>query len=350
MQLSSEDREVLSGARGSGAQLAMQLLVRVGEASGAPRLIDISWAHVASAFNNGPVNHDFAERLAAGGARVAVPTTLTACSVDTRTSTDTSALALIELYKGMGCEAELTCAPYHVRKEPEPGQQLAWCESSAVVYANSVLGARTNRYVEFLDMSAALTGRVPESGLHVARNRRATADCRLVDVPSEWLAAEWFFQLLGLHLGRRVGDAVPAIDGLPAAATREQLRALGAAFGTTGSVDMFHAIGLTPEAATRDAAFQGQAPTALIEIHADDLRETAAGLTRNAGQALQAVCLGAPHFSPDEFAELDRLLRGRRIADGIRLVVATSRAVLAELEHTGMPGRLRGSGVEIVTD
>jgi predicted aconitase len=113
---------------------------------------------------------------------------------------------------------------------------------------------------------------------------------------------------------------------------------------------MFHAIGLTPEAATRDAAFQGQAPTALIEIHADDLRETAAGLTRNAGQALQAVCLGAPHFSPDEFAELDRLLRGRRIADGIRLVVATSRAVLAELEHTGMPGRLRGSGVEIVTD
>ena len=350
MWLATRDRDILAGAQGVGAQLAMQLLIGVGEALGAERLIDISWAHVAGAFDNGQANHDFAERLAAGGARVSVPTTLTACSTDTRMSTDASALALVELYKGMGCEAELTCAPYYSREEPGFGEHLAWCESSAVVYANSVLGARTNRYVEFLDMCAAITGRVPETGLHIVENRKAAVLCRLIDLPPEWLAADWFFQVLGIYLGRRLGDAIPAIEGLPASTSRERLRALGSALATTGSVNMFHAIGLTPEAATRDAAFQSDAPGPEIEICAGDVRETAAGLTRNNGEPLQAVCLGAPHFSLDEFAELDRLLDGRRVASGIRMVVATSRAVLAELEQAGSLDGLRRAGVGIVID
>jgi predicted aconitase len=350
MWLAAKDRDILSGARGEAAQLAMQLLVHVGEALGAERLIDISWAHVAAAFDNGQANHDFAERLAAGGARVSVPTTLTACSTDTRNSTDASALALIELYKGMGCEAELTCAPYQSRPEPEPGEQLGWCESSAVVYANSVLGARTNRYVEFLDMCAAVTGRVPETGLHIAGNRKAAVLCRLTDLPQEWLATDWFFQVLGIFLGRRLGDAIPAIEGLPASTSREQLRAFGASLGTTGSVNMFHAIGLTPEAATQEAAFQGQGPEEVFDVRADDLRGIAAGLTRNNGEPLQAVCLGAPHFSMDEFAKLHRLLDGRRITGDIYMIVATSRTVLAALEHAGLFAALQRVGVEIVVD
>ena len=341
---------MLSGARGEAAQLAMRLLVAVGEAQQARRMIDIAGAHVAAAFDNGQANHDFAERIAGGGARVTVPTTLTACSTDTRTSTDASALALVELYKGMGCEAELTCAPYHTRKEPGFGEQLAWCESSAVVYANSVLGARTNRYVEFLDMCAAITGRVPETGLHIVDNRKAAVLCRFIDLPPEWLAADWFFQVLGIYLGRRVSDAIPALENLPASTSREQLRAFGSALATTGSVNMFHAIGLTPEAATRDAAFQGDAPGSVIEIRAADLRETAAGLTRNDDEPLAAICLGAPHFSLDEFAELDRVLGDRRIASGMRMVVATSRAVLAELEQAGSLDGLQHAGVEFVAD
>ena len=350
MQLSAADRDLLSGAQGVGAQLATQLLVEIGEALGAPRLIDISWAHVAGAFDNGQANHDFAERLAAGGARVAVLTTLTACSTDTRTSNDASALALLELYKGMGCEAELTCAPYHTREEPSLGEQIAWCESSAVVYANSVLGARTNRYVEFLDVCAAITGRVPETGLHLDENRKALIRCRLVDLPSDWLEQDWFFQVLGIFLGSQVGDAIPAIDDLPASTSPEQLRAFGSALATTGSVNMFHAVGLTPEAATPDAAFQGHEPVRTIGIRPDDLQEIATGLTRNSGEPLAAVCLGAPHFSLAEFAELDRLLGGRRIAAGIRMIVATSRAVLAGLEQDGLAESLHAAGVEIVAD
>jgi len=350
MRLAAKDRDTLSGARGEAAQLAMRLLVAVGEAQRASRMIDIAGAHVAAAFDNSQANHDFAQRLAAGGARVEVPTTLTACSTDTRSSTDAPALALIELYKGMGCEAELTCAPYYSRNEPGFGEQLAWCESSAVVYANSVLGARTNRYVEFLDMCAAITGRVPETGLHIAENRKAAVLCKLIDLPPKWLTADWFFQALGIFLGRRVGDAIPALGGLPASTSREQLRAFGSALATTGSVNMYHAIGLTPEAATQEAAFQGDAPGSVIEVRAADLSETAAGLTRNNGEPLQAVCLGAPHFSLDEFAELDRLLDGRRITSDICMIVATSRAVLAALEHAALSETLQHAGVKIVTD
>jgi predicted aconitase len=341
---------MLSGARGDAAQLAMQLLVNVGEALGAERLIDISCAHVAAAFDNGRANHDFAERLAGGGARVTVPTTLTACSTDTRTSTDAAALALIDLYKGMGCEAELTCAPYSSRKEPDFGEQLAWCESSAVVYANSVLGARTNRYVEFLDMCAAVTGRAPETGLHIGENRKAAVLCRFSDLPPGWLTADWFFQVLGIFLGRRVGDAIPALEGLPASTRREQLRAFGSALATTGSVNMFHAIGLTPEATTQEAAFQGDAPGSVIEVRAADLSEAAAGLTRNDGEPLVAICLGAPHFSLAEFRDLDRLLDGRRISPRIHMIVSTSRTVLAALEHARLFDALQLAGVEIVTD
>lgn len=341
---------MLSGARGEAVQLAMRLLVAVGEAQQARRMIDIGGAHVAAAFDNGRANHDFAERLADGGARVTVPTTLTACSTDTRTSTDASALALIELYKGMGCDAELSCAPYYSPKEPGFGEQLAWCESSAVVYANSVLGARTNRYAEFLDMCAAITGRVPETGLHIVENRKAAALCRFIDLPPGWLAADWFFQVLGIYLGRRVGDAIPALEGLPASTSREQLRAFGSALATTGSVDMFHAIGLTPEAATQDAAFQGDAPGPEIEICANDVRETADGLTRNDGEPLAAICLGAPHFSLAEFGALNRLLDGRRITPGIHMIVSTSQTVLAALEHAGLFEALQRAGADIVTD
>jgi predicted aconitase len=186
MQLSAEEREMLSGARGDGVSFAMQLLLAVAEAWRAPCLIEIASAHVAGAFDNGRANHDFAERLARGAARVRVPTTLTACSADLRDGKgDTGARALVELYRGMGCDAALTCAPYDTGLEPQCGEDVAWCESSAVIYANSVLGARTNRYVEFLDLCAAVTGRVPEAGLHVPGNRNPAVLVRLSAIPEQ---------------------------------------------------------------------------------------------------------------------------------------------------------------------
>ena len=353
MQLSDRDRGFLSGEHGEAGQLAMELLVRIGESQGAARMIDITWAHVAGAFDNGQANHDFAERLAAGGARVAVPTTLTACSIDTQHRVhgddDAHALALIDLYMGMGCEAVLTCAPYHTHSEPCIGQHLAWCESSAVVYANSVLGARTNRYVEFLDICAAITGRAPEYGLHTDDGRFATALVKLEEMPPGWLDEDWFYQLLGTRLGELADTDIPAIVGLPASVSHEQLRALGAAAATSGSVSMFHAVGVTPEARTLDHASGGRGPRREIHIAPDDISFAGSQLSRNAGEPLAAICLGAPHFSLEEFRDLDRLLSGRKVDGAIRCIVSTSQDVLAGLQRTGLLEGMYDSGVEIVT-
>jgi predicted aconitase len=249
----------------------------------------------------------------------------------------------------MGCDAALTCAPYDAGREPRQGEDIAWCESSAVIYANSVLGARTNRYVEFFDMCAAVTGRVPEAGLHVAGNRSAEVLVRLDAIQPEWLKSDWFFEVFGIWLGRMLGDRIPAIDGLSATASRAQLRMLSAALGTTGSVNLFHAYGLTPEAGSRKS-MGGPGATPILDVLPVELQETASGLSRNRGEDLGAVCLGAPHFSPQEFVQLLKLLDGRRVSSDIRCVIATSRDVLRGIEEDGSAESLKRAGVEIVTD
>ena len=352
--LTAEDKNMLSGSRGDGAQLAMRVITRVAEVYAATRLIDISWAHVASAYDHSQANLGFALRLARSETRVVVPTTLTACSLnlqDKRSGAQVASVAqqLIELYKNMGCSPVMTCAPYHTRAEPGLGEDIAWCESSAVVYANSVLGARTNRYVEFLDMAAAVTGRVPDRGLHKFKDRRATVLVRLNKLPDKWLRQAWFFHVLGLLIGRKVGDAIPAIDGLPAETELEFLRAFGAAAASSGSLSMFHAIGITPEAATQEIAFQGSSPESVINITEEEVLATATSLSRNRDEALTAVCLGAPHYSLSEFESLVGLLAGRRIADTVRLHVSTSDVVRAELEQAGTLDTLLSAGINIVT-
>jgi predicted aconitase len=352
MRLSENDERLLSGACGEGARFAMRYILRAAADFGAERLIDIRWAHVASAYDNSRVNHDFAARLAGAGTRVAVPTTLTACSHDLRGNTGdpARAAALVELYKGMGCAPVMTCAPYHVRAEPGVGEQLAWCESSAVVFANSVLGARTNRYPEFFDMCAAVTGRVPDVGLHRDENRRATLLCGLHDIDAAWLQQDWFYAALGIHLGRVAGDAVPAIDGLPDTVSREQLRALGASAAASGSVGLLHAIGITPEAASIDDAFQGQQPAAVIQVTAADVRATRALLGEPRSQMPTAVCLGTPHYSAQQCDRLAAILDGNRVAAGVNFLVSTSRHVLGLIEASGTAGVLREAGVQMVTD
>jgi predicted aconitase len=348
LTLTPIDKEMLAGSRGAGAKFAMETLTSVGEAFGAERFIDIEWAHVASAYCHSQANIDFAKKLTEWGTRVSVPTTLTACSFDPRRPAGEDAVAgeLIELYSSMGCEPALSCAPYHTRKEPGFGAHLAWCESSAVVYANSVLGARTNRYVEFMDMCAAITGRVPEYGLHRFENRKATVVFNLHGIPQDWFADEWLFHSLGILVGNQAGDSVPAINGLKPGTTVEQLRALGSAAASSGSVSMFHAIGVTPEAPTLIAACQGADPQLSIDVGPDDIAATAAKLCIPTTDKVTAVCVGAPHFSPAEFRNLAELIAGRQLRT--RLIASTNAATLANLQESGLFGTLEQGGVEFV--
>lgn len=354
---SDDDRAMLAGAQGEAAAFAMRLLLRFAEAVGAPSFVEARSAHIDGCLYHGQVSLDFVEHLVRLGGRVRVPTTLNVGSVDLihpelfrgDAALGTAGARLMRAHEELGCVPTYTCAPYQTLFRPQLGWQVGWAESNAIVFANSVLGARTNRYGDFVDLCCAMTGRVPYYGLHLTENRRATVVVEVEGLPPEWDDAGPACVAVGHVIGRRCGERIPAIVGLPATATEDDLKALGATAASAGSVAMFHAVGLTPEAATLADALQGGAPEETIRLTADDLRETVRRLsTVPDGTRLSAVSLGTPHFSLAEFARLMPLLDGPRPV--VDVYVNTGRGVLEELEARGWAEALRAAGVTLVID
>ncbi len=332
----------------------MRLVVGAAETVGASRLIDITSAHVDSCLYHGEASLDFVDRLADGGTTVAVPTTLNVGAVDLlhpelyRGDADTAARArvLMDRYRTFGARPTYTCAPYQLASgRPERGDHVAWGESNAIAFCNSVLGARTNRYGDFLDIAAAVTGRVPEAGLHLTEARRATLVLRLADdVPLGLRANDSLFPVLGIVLGRRAGSAVAVVEGLAPGQSEDRLKAIGAGAASAGSVAMFGVAGSTPEADLRVEA------PAVEEVTLGDLREARDGLTRDRGKGLTAVCVGTPHASLTELTRYSALLDGRTTAPGIELVISAGRDVLAEAASIGLVSRLQAAGAELLAD
>jgi predicted aconitase len=259
---------------------------------------------------------------------------------------------LMDRYRALGCRPTFTCAPYQLTDgRPGRGDQVAWGESNAIVFANSVLGARTNRYGDFMDVAAAIAGRVPDAGLHRSAERRARVVIRLADdVPVSLLDDDSLYPVLGIVVGQLAGGRVPAIVGLPAGVSEDRLKALGAAAASSGSVALFHAVGSTPEARTLAEALQDGESDLEIVVALADLRAARAELGGEADGLISAVSLGTPHASAAELAAVADLLAGRRVADGVEVVVSTGRAVLAEAEASGVAPRLRDAGVELLVD
>ena len=355
MRLSDSDRALLAGAEGPASQFAMRLVVEMGRLAGAAELIDVASAHIDGCLYHGRAGLDFALRLVDGEAHVVVPTTLNVSSLDLLhphlyrgdPDTATQARRLMDVYRAMGCEPTWTCAPYQLPRRPGLGEQIAWAESNAIVFANSVLGARTERYGDFIDICAAITGRVPDSGLHRVENRRARLLVRLVRTPQRVLDDDLLYPVLGHLVGRIAGDLVPAIEGLPPALSEDRLKALGAAAASSGSVALFHAVGSTPEAGSLDQALDGGRAERVFDVSLHDLRMARAELTTSAGP-LGAVSVGTPHFSVAEFERLLDLLDGRSVA--LPMYASTGRAVLGEIEEQGWGDALRAAGVTIVVD
>jgi predicted aconitase len=350
---------MLSGEHGEAAAFAMRLLVAFAEAVGATELLDISGAHIDGCLYHGQVNIDFIERLVAGGGHVRVPTTLNVGAVDlihpdlVRLGNPelTHARRLMRAHEELGCIPSFTCAPYQTRYRPSFGEQIAWGESNAIVFANSVIGARTNRYGDFIDLCCALTGRAPAWGLHLDEPRRGDVLFTLRGFPDSLEATDSLYVGVGLIVGAASGEQVPVIDGLPSPASEDGLKALGAAAATSGAVALFHAVGITPEAPTLDAAFGGAAPARTIEIRPDDVALALGRLSRVAdGTALTAVCLGTPHFSSAEWERLLASLARAAAEPAIPIYVNTDRAMLAVLEADGRLETLRRLRVTIVTD
>jgi predicted aconitase len=359
IHLDDTDKALLRGDHGPAAAFAMQLLVAYGEALGAPHFIDIVASHVDGCLYHGRASLDFVRRLAEMGGRVRVPTTLNVGTMDLihpelyrgDKAVGASGRELMELHQALGCLPTFTCAPYQTMFRPRFGDQIAWGESNAIVFANSVIGARTARYGDFTDLAAAMTGRVPYAGLHIDDNRRGEVLFVLPDDAEARWSEDALAVAAGFIIGERAGTAVAVIAGLPKSMTEDSLKALGATAASTGSTGLFHAIGITPEASDFATAFGGNASRETHVVSHDEIAGALARLsTVPEGAPIAAVALGTPHFSLAEFARLMPLLDSFEAAPGVELYVNTARDTHAQLEERGWRRRLEAAGFTVVVD
>lgn len=352
---------MLDGDHGAGTAMAMRLVVRLAQAMEASRLLPITGAHIDSCLYHGQSGIDFVQRLVDGGAQVLVPTTLNVSSLDLlhpelfqgEPATATAAQALMDGYVALGCEPTWTCAPYQAELRPAFGEQIAWAESNAIVFANSVLGARTHRYGDFIDIAAAVTARVPDAGLHHAENRTASVVVDVTGLSPVLRKLDAMYPCLGFVIGRRFPGEIPAIVGLPSSTSEDDLKALGAAAASSGNLAMFHAVGITPEAPTLAAACGGVDVVDLVDVAvvtAADIRDARDQLSTHSDQPLATVSLGTPHYSLAEIERLHQELGNNTIAPSVAFYVSTARATLHEAMLRGWVTPLRNAGVIFVTD
>ncbi|WP_374384607.1 aconitase X [Dongia sp.] len=350
LKLTAGDRALLAGENGPAARTAMEIICSMAAAQGAEQLTDISRVHIDGCIYAGPAFLTFARKMADMGGRVAVPTTMNAISVDhanwraqgVAESFGGPASRLADAYVEMGARPSFTCAPYLLGDNPAKGEDIAWAESNAVIYANSVLGARTVKHPDFLDLCMALTGRAPQSGVYLPENRRPRL---IIDVAKPQGADDAFWPMLGWLVGRAAPDRIPLIRGLEKCAPSEDdLKALCGAFGTTSAAPMLHIAGITPEA---DLPPVEDAET--VRIDGADFRRLWDQF--NAGpEKIDLVALGSPHFSAAECRSFAALIAGRQVHETVAAIITLGRATLASIEADGTAATLKAAGVKIVPD
>jgi predicted aconitase/predicted aconitase with swiveling domain len=350
LDLSEADRAMLAGAEGPAVQQSMQIICAMAASQEAERLIDVSQGHIDGCIYASPANLTFARKMAELGGRVRIPTTMNAISVDRQNWREQGvapdfglpAQQLADAYVQMGCRPSFTCAPYLLDTAPAADEVIAWSESNAVIYANTVLGARTAKHPDFLDLCIALTGRAPLSGVYLDAARKAQ---RVIDVHLPEAIDDGFWPLVGYLAGQRSPDRIPLLCGLaPGSPSRDDLKALCAAFGTTSASPMLHIEGVTPEA---DFAVGPDADR--LAITRDDLRAAWAHL--NGGPAaVELVAIGSPHASVGECRALADGLAGRRRHPATQVILTAGREVIREASAEGLLTRLRASGVQVIQD
>ena len=357
LTLTQRQRELHNGAEGAAMATAMRVIIGVAEVSGARELVEIGSAHIDSCLYHGPAGLDFAEKLAADGARVRVPTTLNVASLDLLhpglvhgdAETMVNGRRLMDSYVAMGGRPTWTCAPYQADSRPAPGEHVAWAESNAIVFVNSVLGARTDRYGDFLDICAAITGLAPLSGLHLDENRMATMIFDVSELPAAMLGSEILPAVLGYLVGTRCGTGVPAVVGLPPL-DEDALKAFGAAAASSGGIGLFHAIGITPEAPTLLAVAPEPGALPWVRLGRGDLAAARAELVTSIGGRVDAISVGTPHCSLAELTRLAQLLDGREVHPDMAFYACTGRTVLTQATGLGVTAVCERAGVQFVTD
>lgn len=355
VELADLDRDMLEGKQGPARRIAMRIILAIARLQGARRLIDVRQCHLDCCIYTGPVSVQIAERMRDLGAEVKVPTTLNAISIDRRNwrmlGVPKQRAEAIErqtdAYLAMGARPSFTCAPYLLDGAPGIGDHVGWAESNAVAFANSVLGAKTAKYPDYLDLCVALTGRAPYGECHLDENRKARAHIH-VEVPTG--ADDAFYPLLGYVAGTLSPHEIPVLTGLETTApSRDDLKAFAAAFATTSAAPMFHIVGITPEAPDLATAIDDGALEP-IWIGRRELIAAWESLNSNEVAPVSCIAIGNPHSSFEEMVQLARHCAGRTKSGSTQAMITTGRDMHMRAKDAGVVAALEKFGFQFIVD
>lgn len=347
MYLNKDQQDLLDGKYGEGAQLAMKVQVAIGESFGAERMVPITRAHVA--LSNQDADLWLAEKMVSLGAKCRVsPTVNPGFSLSyfkDRNLVSDEDYSMMErthnAYKKLGAMLTYNCTPYIDTNVPNYGEIIAFSESSATPYANAVWGARTNREGANSALFAAITGYVPEYGLLFDENRKGNI---LVEVEAD-MKNDYSYHMLGM-CGKKIGKGIPVFTGLPKHIGPEALRNLGAELNTSGAYDMYHIVGLTPEAPDLETAFGGKTPERRVVIKNEDFDEILKEISAEGNREIDFVMFGCPHFTLKEVIYISEKIKGIKLSK--EMYILTSSHVKEIAKQMGLDEVLEEAGAHIV--
>ncbi len=346
MDLTAEEKEMLDGKHGNAVRKSMEILVALGEIYGAKRLIDVVSVQIAgvSYDNLGDAGLEYLSELAKDG-KTRVLTTLNPAGMDL---VDWKKLgippefaekqtAVIDAFRKMGVITSCTCTPYFIGNLPHYGDHVAWSESSAVCFANSVLGARSNREGGPSAIASALTGKTPEYGMHLDENRQAQV---LVKVRAK-LKATSDFGALGYATGKKIGSKIPLFVGVKHASV-EELKSLCASIATYGGTALFHIKGITPDRTRK--------PSEEVIVTQNDFDDAKVALTDSVSEEPDIIALGCPHCSINEVRRIAELLEGKHVKEGKEFWICIARPIKEIAEQAGYAQKIEAAGAKFACD
>jgi len=350
IHLSNSDKKMLAGDNGKAVKIAMEVLCLMAAAQNADKLIDVSRGHIDGCILAHDANLHFAEKMLDMGASVIIPTTINAISVD-RENWKSQGVApdlggkasrLADAYVKMGAYPTFTCAPYLLNSIPVKGEAIGWSESNAVIYANSVIGARTQKHPDYLDLFIAMTGRTPHTGVYLEKNRQPVCEIQ-VALPSNFDDAIW--PMIGWLAGHKSPNGIPVLNGLEdILISNDDLKALCAAFGTTSAAPMIHIKGHTPESelqSAKDAKYTTIMPNDLLNLWQN---------FNNGNNKIDLVAIGSPHASTSECLKFLELLEENNERVTVPTILTIGRETLSNLDRQGSLNKLSKLGVQVIPD
>lgn len=346
MYLTKEEEKMLNGEHGPSTEKAMKLLVRLGDIYGAEKMISIQSAQAAgvSYKSIGDPGIEFLRGFAEEGAKMRVPTFLNPAGMDLENWKELKfpedfALKqneIIDSFRKMGIVLSSSCTPYYWSNLPRINEHLAWSESSAVSFANSVIGAKSNREGGPSALAAGICGKTAYYGLHLEENRKPE---KIIDVSTS-LESYADFGALGNYIGKIIKGGVPYFTGIKNADT-DHLKALGAAMAASGAVALYYIEGVTPKSEEQDISGLEK-----ISFGEDEKKDTYEKL--NTGQKVDLIALGCPHCSIREIAKIAEKIKGKKLK--AEMWVCTSKPVKVLSDRMGYTKEIEDAGAKIVCD